>query len=168
MIANIPVVVDSGDCCLISRQALDVVTAMPERVRFFGVKDCGLVLNIGESHITAETVKKEKLNLICGLLSRSHLTVFIPTASFLFIHLSLQLVFDGIVRCCWVVRHWASLANDFGNIIHFPHFARWTDNRAVNFCRIFGVNTFYWASLVSTSRGFMMKFEADQGLSLKD
>ena len=35
MIANIPVVVDSGDCCLISRQALDVVTAMPERVRFF-------------------------------------------------------------------------------------------------------------------------------------
>ena len=78
MIANIPVVVDSGDCCLISRRALDVVTAMPEsdfRGRVW------LVLNMGVSYHRRDR-QKEKLNLICQVY-RSHLTVFIPTASFL-------------------------------------------------------------------------------------
>lgn len=69
MTANIPVVVDSGDCCLISRQALDIIISMPERIRFFrgqrlwiGFKHGGI-----EYHRADREKGKTKFNLLSAI-----------------------------------------------------------------------------------------------------
>ena len=46
-VADIPVVIDSGDCCLISKKSLDVIREMPERVRFFRGQRLWVGLNHG-------------------------------------------------------------------------------------------------------------------------
>lgn len=140
--ANIPVVVDSGDCCLISRQALDIVKSMPERIRFFRGQRLWIGFNHGgvEYHRVDRTRGETKFNFLAavslafdGIYSYS----FFPIRLITIVGIAVLLMLFTVVGLYGIGRILVSL---FGSPFIFPLLPDGLTIIQLFFAVFFGVN----------------------------
>lgn len=73
LIADIPVVLDSGDCCLLSNRAVNLITSMPERARF--LRGQRLWIGLVYDKVYYHRIDREKGTTKFNLLSAASLAL---------------------------------------------------------------------------------------------